>query len=143
MTLRVALVGYGRHARRISDIVDASGVARVDVVYHPTTHVQHRGATCSYDDVTSCDAVVVVSATHAHCENMRMLRAAGYRGYVLCEKPPFADAASLDEFAAYRPKVMYDFNMRFGAFCGLFSLGEEYGLGRLVSVDVEACHGFA
>ena len=85
--MKIGVIGYARHALRHINII--SQYADV-VVYHP-----HKEGVCNdFEQILSCDGVVISSPTKTHIHYVNMLK--GYKGTVYLEKPGFEELDEVD-----------------------------------------------
>jgi predicted dehydrogenase len=144
MTLRIGAIGWRNHAARMIDVVDASDLGRVTVVYHPATPPDRPGGTTRFEDLLDCDAVMILSPNDTHGGYLRRL-AAGYGGYVFCEKPPVTTLADWEAVRGMdKGRTFFNFNLRFSRWARRIEEALADGrLGRLLHAEVQATHGLA
>lgn len=144
--LKVGLIGYRNHAAVISKLVEKSGFARIERVFHPTKTLSHPCATNDFSSLLNCDAVFILSPNHTHVDYLSGL--GGERQpYVFCEKPPAVDKDSLARLNAMnlrRDRTYFNFNLRRSAFAKFLGDAIEAGrLGTLVAARAQVSHGLA
>jgi predicted dehydrogenase len=108
---KALVVGYGsigqRHARVLEGLGHAVAVVSRRAVEHPLRYPDLAPALAAFGP----DYAVIANETSLHRPTYRALKAAGFGGTVLVEKPLFHDLAVDDARAADRAFVAY--NLRF------------------------------
>ncbi len=108
---KALVVGYGsigqRHARVLEGLGHAVAVVSRRAVEHPRRYPDLGAALADFRP----DYAVIANETSLHRPTYRALKAAGFGGTVLVEKPLFHDIAAGDERAA--PKTFVAYNLRF------------------------------
>lgn len=142
--MRIGAIGWRNHAARMIGLVDASGLGRVEVVYHPDRRPEHPGGTTRFEDLLGCDAVMILSPNGTHGAYLRRL-ADSYGGYVSCEKPVVTTGAELDAVRGMdKGRTFFNFNLRFSRWAGIIRAAVDDGrLGRVLHAEVQATHGLA
>lgn len=109
--MRALVLGYGsigqRHARVLEGLGHEVAVASRREIDHPRRYPDLAAALADF----APGYVVVANETSLHRPAFRALRAAGFTGTVLMEKPLFHDAAADDPAAA--PHCFVAYNLRF------------------------------
>jgi predicted dehydrogenase len=143
--LRVGAIGWRGHAGKMIELVEASGMGRVQVVYHPRAAPPAPGGTTRFAALLDCDAVLILSPNDTHAAYLQQLGDAGYRGYVLCEKPPATTAADLAICERQDPvRTFFNFNYRFCQWRALAEAAIADGrLGTPIHADAVVTHGLA
>lgn len=141
--IRVGAIGYRNHAARIIKLINASQLARVDRVYHPTHRYTDEVGTNELDDLLACDAVCILSPNGTHFDYLQYL-AANFSGYIFCEKPPVDTLDKLDRLKLPAERTFFNFNFRFSSLRREMQSGLEDGLlGQPVAISVHWTHGLA
>jgi predicted dehydrogenase len=143
--LRVGAIGWRGHAGRMIGLVEASGMGRVEVAYHPRAVPPMTGGTVQFAALLDCDAVLILSPNDTHAAYLQQLGDAGYRGHVLCEKPPATTAEGLAICERQDPaRTFFNFNYRFCRWRALAEAAIADGrLGTPIHADAVVTHGLA
>ena len=144
MTLRLGAIGWRNHAARMIGLADASGLGRVEIVFHPERRPDRPGGTTRFEDLLGCDAVMILSPNHTHGGYLRRLHA-DFGGYVFCEKPPVVTRADWDAVRGMdKGRTFFNFNLRFSRWASRMEAAVADGsLGRILHAEVLATHGLA
>jgi predicted dehydrogenase len=111
--LRVGAIGYRHHAATIIDLVNRSGKASVERIYHPSKTIDVLGATNRLDDLLDCDAILILSPDRTHFEYLEFFTKK-CDAYIFCEKPPATTRSELEAlWARSGDRVFFNFNFRF------------------------------
>ena len=95
MSLRIGVIGYKNHAKRLVDLLDDSTEARCVSLFHPEKRSGDSRLTRKLDDLLDLDAIVVASPNNTHFPYLKEL-ADRFTGYVFCEKPPVSNLGELE-----------------------------------------------
>jgi|CXWL01.1.fsa_nt_gi predicted dehydrogenase len=157
MPKTVGFIGYKGHALRLMNIFHEIKGWKISHVYHPHKPLDVKQVPASilkdacwtndFDDLLSCDAIVVASPNSSHFHYLKELSTT-YSGYVFCEKPPVSSLKDLDGIEkfpnAFRKKLYFNFNMRNSwLYDQLTHIHQNYDLGEAVSASVIVGYGFA
>jgi predicted dehydrogenase len=108
---RALVIGYGsigqRHARVLAGLGHEVAVVSRRAIDHPHRFAELAEAVASFEP----GYAVIANETSLHRPAFRALRAAGFGGTVLVEKPLFHDVASDD--ARAEPNAFVAYNLRF------------------------------
>jgi predicted dehydrogenase len=108
---RALVIGYGsigqRHARVLEGLGHDVAVVSRRAVEHPRRFPELAAALATFKP----DYAVVANETALHRQTFRALKAAGFGGTVLVEKPLFHDLAADD--ARAEPRTFVAYNLRF------------------------------
>ena len=116
MVLKVGLIGYRNHAQRLIDIINSNHNSNLMYIFHPTKKFDDPLFTTNFDNLLTCDVVVVSSPNNTHFNYLQKLQ--NFKGYIFCEKPPSRDVAGIIEVINEEKKhpgqkLMYGFNHRY------------------------------
>lgn len=143
MTISLGAIGWRNHAAKMIASVRHVPRASVDVIYHPNYIPDVPGGTSNVRDLLQTDGIMVLSPDDTHMQYISMLHEMGYKGRILCEKPP---VTSIDELARLRSimptNVMFNFPLRHGTFTSTV-VDMLHSIERPISATVHVTHGLA
>jgi len=147
MALKVGIIGYGNHARRLATIIDNIENIEIIKVFHPSKDLGIDTSTNSFSDLFECDCVIIASPNNTHYDYlMRLLP--NFSGYVFCEKPPVSSQTELDELKKFSPefrkRLFFNFNYRFSDISKtIHDNSDSKVMGKLSHINIISTHGLA
>ena len=122
--MRAGFIGYRNFADKLKALFDESGLVDSSLFFHPRKKIKRIKSTDKFEDMLSCDFIVIASPDWTHGNYLRKLR--DYEGYIFCEKIPVLTREDLG-FLKENPnsKLYFDFNYRKSLLCELLKEHEE------------------
>ena len=144
-TIIVGFVGFGRHARRLKDLLIDLYENCEFILYHPSKTNPEN--TNRIDHLFTCDAVFITSPNDTHFEYIVTFLNQS-KALIFCEKPPCTSAAQLKDLRNFPKKhkrrIFFNFNYRYSSLCrNLKSTLATEVLGRVTNICGTISHGLA
>jgi predicted dehydrogenase len=145
--MKLSIIGRAGHASRYITLASTLEDVSLDVVYHPKpmpdTNPQQ---TDDFERLLESDAIVIASPTPTHAGYLDRL--AGYRGYVLVEKPAVStreETTVLRQWVDERKqRVRVNYNFEYSALANLVrDLLTRPDLGSAIFLNIYASIGLA
>ena len=111
--MTVLVVGHGSIGARHARLATAAGEAVLVATARPGECPHRSVPTLDAALSMSFDHAIVANSTGAHMATLRSLRAAGFNGPILVEKPLAISPAELIDPLPYRDRVRVAYNLRF------------------------------
>ena len=132
---------------RLVEVIHKRKDCRIECFYHPTKKLKNLKITNNFDDLLLCDAIIISSPNHTHCNYIKKLEQ-NYSGYIFCEKPPATSTLELKKLknlkSKYKSKIFFNFNYRFSNFNKILSKNlKSQKLGKIVLVNIISNHGLS
>ena len=147
MTIRIGMIGYRNHAKRLINIIKNRNDCELALIYYPFKLLDIPCATNDIRDLYTCDAVVIASPNQTHFEYiMHLLN--NFKGYIMCEKPPVNSIEDLEQLSAIsesnKERVFFNYNFRFSYLNSLFTnhIFQEK-VGEIIHINIISTHGLA
>lgn len=142
-SLKIGTIGWRNHA---DDVIQAYKRLTSDnptCVYHPAYEPPIAAGSSNFNDLLKTDGIMVLSPNDTHMAYIEQLQAAGYSGYIFCEKPPVTNFEELYRLRKVdSTKIMYDFSLRYSDFAKRLSEMLPK-VGEVISNNVWVTHGLA
>ncbi len=143
----VGVIGLNGHAARIISILEnISKVVKI-IIYYPGIKASHDSRiTKQFNDLKSCDAIVIASPTSSHVDYLKKLER--YSGYILCEKPAFASYSDLKFIERWyeqkRARFGINYNFLYSPVAKkLENFVKDPEFGRAITLKIHSSHGLA
>lgn len=144
----IGVLGIRNHAKRLIDLFESSSKIRKVLAYHPSKVKTNENfyITNSFEEILSCDAVVISSPTKTHFQYLEKLSC--YKGYIFLEKPAVSNFNE-ERLIKKLPidllsKLYVNYNFLFSdLYEKIKEIINSNILGEIVDFRIESCHGLA
>ena len=115
LVVKLGVIGYKNHAKRLLNILDHKRDCHVEFIYHPTKKFKDVRCTNNLEDLLLCDGILISSPNDTHFSYLKKLEK--FNGYIFCEKPPVVLRSELNSLRKFKigkkRKICFNFNFRF------------------------------
>jgi len=140
--IRIGVIGYKNHAKRMIGIFNSISDVRIQCIYHP--HKKIKGITNNIDNLLNTDAILILSPSYLHFKYINFINKKKYKGYIFCEKPPVTLRKDLKKLKCNKKKTFFNFNFRFSYLKEIFEKKISFKkIGNILNISIVATHGFA
>jgi predicted dehydrogenase len=135
------IIGFGQQGVKIKNLISKQYKnIKTDVI------VKNSSSVTSSEKLAELslryDGIIISSPAHTHIEYLEILD--GYKGKILCEKPPAVNKQDLDKLLNMDlSNTMFCLNLKYGILGSIIDdcLSGKYG--KLAHIDIKVTHGFA
>tara|TARA_Y100000741_G_C18206809_1_gene539984 strand:- start:112 stop:1071 length:960 start_codon:yes stop_codon:yes gene_type:complete len=147
MVVKLGIIGYRNHAKRLIDIIESKKGCKIKHIFHPKKKIIDERQTNEIKDLYDCDGIIIASPNNTHLRYLLKLK--DYSGYIFCEKPPVVTKKELDvlkNISLYRKhKITFNFNSRHRIISFILKnvLQQEKKFGKIININLTSTHGYA
>ena len=146
MVVKLGIIGYRNHAKRLISILDKRKDCSLEFIYHPTKKIKDVRGTNKISELLPCDGILIASPNKTHFSYLKKLEK--FNGYIFCEKPPVVLRSELDKLKKFKTnrkkKTYFNFNFRFKKINYLLEqIIKDKRLGKIININIILAHGLS